>query len=343
MVFPTAAARDLVVKEYGAIEGGKQTLDRLEEQLEAAPVIVERTYDAPVEAVWAALTEPAQMKQWYFPEIESFQPEPGFETQVNVRYAGQEYRHLWKVTEAIPNKKIAYSWRHAGVPGDSVVSFELFPEGGKTRLRLMHTGLETFQPRKHPAYARKNYLQGWTHFGAALAEYLETKASAVDEEFIITRKFDAPRELVWKAWTEPEHLAQWWGGKGCEWISGKMELRPGGVFHYCMRWRNGHEMWGKFVYREIVPPQRLAFIVAFSDAQGGNTRHPMSPTWPLEVLNSLTFSQEPDGITKVTLRAVPINASAEERKTFKDGHKPMQQGISGTLDQLTAYLASLPR
>jgi len=344
MVFPTAAARDLVEKEYGAIESGNQTLDKLEERLEALPVIVERTYDAPVEAVWLALTEPAQIQQWYFAEIEAFKAEVGFETQVNVRYGGREYLHLWKVTEAVPKRKIAYSWRHPDVPGDSIVSFELFPEGSKTRLKLTHTGLETFQPKKHPMYARKNYLQGWSHFAVALDEYLETQASAVGEEFVIMRRFDAPRDLVWKAWTEPGHLAQWWGGKGCEWISGKTDLRPGGVFHYCLRWRNGHEMWGKFVYREIVPPERLEFIVAFSDAQGGNTRHPMSPTWPLEVLNTITFIEEHGGgITKVTLRAVPINASAEERKTFKDGHKPMQQGITGTLDQLTAYLAALPR
>src|SRR5262249_58306920 len=118
MVFPTAAARDLVVKEYGAIEGGRRTLDRLEEQLEKAPIIIERTFNAPAEAVWAALTEPAQMKQWYFPEIESFRPEPGFETQGNVRYAGQEDLHFWKVTEAVPKKKLAYGGRPAGVPGD---------------------------------------------------------------------------------------------------------------------------------------------------------------------------------------------------------------------------------
>jgi uncharacterized protein YndB with AHSA1/START domain len=343
MVFPTAAARDLVVKEYGAIEGGKQTLDRLEEQLEAVPVVVERTYDAPVETVWAALTEPAQMKQWYFTEIESFKPEVGFETQVNVRYRGREFLHLWKVTEAVPNKKIAYSWRHKDLPGDSIVSFELFPEGGKTRLKLTHTGLETFEPKKHPAYARKNHLQGWTHFGTALAEYLQTQASAVGEEFVIVRRFDAPRELVWKVYTEPEHLKHWWGPKGMTMSSCKVDLRPGGLFHYGMKTPDGHEMWGKFVYREIVPPEKLVFVVSFSDAQGGTTRHPMAPTWPLEMLNTITFMQEQDGITKVVFRAVPVNATAEERKTFKEGHKSMQQGFTGTLDQLTAYLASLPR
>jgi uncharacterized protein YndB with AHSA1/START domain len=123
----------------------------------------------------------------------------------------------------------------------------------------------------------------------------------------------------------------------------KVDLRPGGLFHYGMKTPDGHEMWGKFVYREIVPPEKLVFVVSFSDPQGGTTRHPMAPTWPLEMLNTVTFTQETDGITKVVLRAVPVNASAEERKVFKEGHKSMQQGFTGTLDQLTAYLASLPR
>src|SRR5262249_32753692 len=147
-----------------------------------------------------------------------------------------------------------------------------------------------------------------------------------------------PRDLVFKAWTEPERLAQWWGGKGCTWISGKMDFRPGGIFHYCMRWHNGHEMWGKFVYRDIVPPERLAFVVSFSDEQGGSTRHPMSPTWPLEVLNILTLSEDA-GKTTMMLEGIPINATAEERKTFRNGHKSMEQGFKGTLDQLVEYLA----
>lgn len=157
------------------------------------------------------------------------------------------------------------------------------------------------------------------------------------------RRFDAPRELVWKVYTEPEHLKHWWGPKGMSMASCKVDLRPGGLFHYGMKTPDGHEMWGKFVYREIVPPEKLVFVVSFSDPQGGTTRHPMSPTWPLEMLNTVTFTQETDGITKVVLRAVPVNASAEERKVFKEGHKSMQQGFTGTLDQLTAYLASLPR
>jgi uncharacterized protein YndB with AHSA1/START domain len=177
MVFPTAKDRDMIVREYGAIEGGKQTLARLGELMAKTPVIVERVLDAPIEMVWKALTDVGQMKQWYFTELESFKPEVGFETQVNVRHEGKDYLHFWKVTEVVPGKKIAYSWKYADYDGDSVVSFELFPEAAGTRLKLTHTGLETFHRETTPSLERGNFLKGWTHFANSLKEFLATKKS----------------------------------------------------------------------------------------------------------------------------------------------------------------------
>jgi uncharacterized protein YndB with AHSA1/START domain len=85
-VFSSAANRDFVVKEFGAIEGGKQTLDRLAEFLAKAPLVIERVCDAPVEAVWRAITDPAHMKQWYMTQLESFEPVVGFQTRFNVHH-----------------------------------------------------------------------------------------------------------------------------------------------------------------------------------------------------------------------------------------------------------------
>jgi len=72
-----------------------------------------------------------------------------------------------------------------------------------------------------------------------------------EREFVISRVFDAPRELVWKAWTEAPRLAQWWGPKGCTIRVVKLDVRPGGIFHYAMQYKPGHDMWGRFIYREI--------------------------------------------------------------------------------------------
>jgi uncharacterized protein YndB with AHSA1/START domain len=83
----------------------------------------------------------------------------------------------------------------------------------------------------------------------------EEKATNHDSELVITRIFDASRKLVFKAWTESEHLKHWWGPIGFSITVYKFDIRPGGVFHYSMRSSEGHEMWGKFVFHEIVAPE----------------------------------------------------------------------------------------
>jgi uncharacterized protein YndB with AHSA1/START domain len=162
--------------------------------------------------------------------------------------------------------------------------------------------------------------------------------AATQREFMLTRVFDAPRELVWKAFTEAERLKHWWGPKGFKMLSCKLDLRPGGVFHYGMQAPDGSEMWGRWVFREIVKPERLVIIVSFSDKDGGLTRHPYAPSWPAEMLGTSTFAEQ-GGKTLLTTRTVAFNATEEERKTFEAGFESMKQGFTGTWDQLAAYLA----
>jgi len=157
-------------------------------------------------------------------------------------------------------------------------------------------------------------------------------------EFVISRTFDAPRELVWKAWTEPERLAQWFGPKGTKISSSKNDLRPGGVYHYGMRTPDGTEMWGKWVYREVEKPARLVFVNSFSDPEGGITRHPFAPGWPLEMLSNITFDDD-GGKTRITIRWSPLNASDAEKNVFREGFSGMEKGWGGTMEQLEAYLA----
>ena len=134
-------------------------------------VVVERTLNAPVAKVWKALTDVDQMRQWYF-DLKEFRPEVGFEFEFVVEHEGNRYHHLCKITEVVAQKKIAYTWRYKGEPGDSLVTFELFPEDGKTRLKVTHTGIETFP--KTPAYARKKFEAGWTAIiGAELKKFVE--------------------------------------------------------------------------------------------------------------------------------------------------------------------------
>ena len=137
----------------------------------AEAVVIERTFNAPIARVWKALTDVDDMRRWYF-DLKEFKPEAGFEFEFTVEHEGFKYSHLCKITEVIPQKKLAYTWRYEGHEGDSLVTFELFADGDKTRLKLTHEGLETFP--KTPSFARKNFEAGWTAIiGSELRQFLE--------------------------------------------------------------------------------------------------------------------------------------------------------------------------
>ena len=155
--------------------------------------------------------------------------------------------------------------------------------------------------------------------------------------FEISRLYRAPREKVWQAWTEPARLKQWWGPKGFTVHTCKVDLRPGGTFLYGMRAPDGSDMWGKFVYREIKAPERLVFVVSFSDPQAGVTLHPGMEDWPRYILSTVQF-EDLSGKTKVSISWIPHEASETERRTFDEGRPSMHQGWGGTLDQLEAHL-----
>jgi uncharacterized protein YndB with AHSA1/START domain len=129
-------------------------------------------------------------------------------------------------------------------------------------------------------------------------------------ELVITRVFDAPRELVWKAWTEPERMKKWWGPKGFTSPVSKIDLQVGGKYLNCMRSPEGKDYWSTGVYREVVAPERLVMTDSFADAEGNvvpATYYGMSTDFPLELQVTATL-EEHEGKTKMTLRHVGIPA-----------------------------------
>jgi uncharacterized protein YndB with AHSA1/START domain len=143
--------------------------------MQTEPFVIERVYKASAEKIWKAITDETQMKQWYF-DLPGFKPEVGFEFRFTGGPPDKEYLHLCKITEVIPYKKLTYSWRYDGYPGNSFVTFELFPQGEETKLKLTHAGLESFAVSNNPDLDAKNFAEGWSHIiGISLKEFLEKK------------------------------------------------------------------------------------------------------------------------------------------------------------------------
>ncbi len=275
------------------------------------PLVVERTFDAPVSLVWKALTNKEDIKQWSF-DISEFAPRVGFEFQFYGGSEGVKYLHRCKITEAIPYKRLAYTWRYEGYAGDSLVTFDLFPEGDKTRVRLTHAGLETFP--KLPAFARKNFMEGWTQImGTSLKNFVEGNREA--REMTLTRVFDAPRELVFRAWSDPAH--QWWGPKGFTLPGCEMDFRPGGAYRFVMRGPDGQDNPLHGVYREIVRNERIVFTAILDNLPGH------------EILTTVTFAED-GGKTKLTVRQTTPPGEAG---------RGQNQGWSETLERLADLIA----
>ena len=137
------------------------------------PITIEKTFTAPVNVVWKAITDKDQMKLWYF-KLDEFVPETGFHFQFSGEgHKGEKYLHLCQITQVEQESKLAYSWRYKDYPGISFVTFELFPEGEQTRLKLSHDGIETFP--SSPDFAKESFAAGWTEIiGTSLKEFVES-------------------------------------------------------------------------------------------------------------------------------------------------------------------------
>jgi len=158
--------------------------------------------------------------------------------------------------------------------------------------------------------------------------------------FTISRVLDAPRDLVWQARSQREHFEKWWGPMGCKLEVRTFDFKPGGIIHYALKMPDGQTWWGRFVHREIVEPERMVFVSSFSDEKGGVARAPFNPNWPLEILNTMTFT-EAGGKTTLAIHAVPLDAIEDEQAAFEGMFDSMRQGFGGTLNQLESYLKGL--
>jgi uncharacterized protein YndB with AHSA1/START domain len=300
---------------------------------------LERLFDAPLPLVWEVWTRFEHLKHWFSPKpwtLPEFNAsdKTGAKIRMVMRSPDGKDSHAFigKYEEVVPFKKIVWTGGFEGLSGqDQMLTTVLFDEkDGKTRVRasqVMNYVNEATKPMMDGAPI------GWGMTMDQLGEHLATF-------FTVSRLLEAPRELVFKVQTDPEHLKKWFEPGGAKMLKAEMDLRPGGTYHYGYRNPDGSETWGKQSYLEIKAPEKLVFLQSFSDANGGLTRHPMAPTWPLQMLAS-TFFQDLGDKTLMTIAWMPYEADADAIKTFEAGRGSMTGGFKMMLDTLETYLKQL--
>ena len=300
-------------------------------------IIGRRLFDAPRELVFSMWAKPEHIARWWGPNgftltTEKMEFRPGGEW-IFVMHGpdGRDYPNHIVYREIVRPERITYS-HIGGTAFDSEATFT--EEDGKTLVTLRATfsdaAMRDFVIREYGAVEGMDQTLG--RLGGEVSKFNL-------EPFTISRWFDAPRDLVFRLWTEEEHTAKWFGPKGSTIVYSKNDLRPGGIYLYCMRYTGG-EMWGRWVYREITPPSRLVYVSSFSDRDGKLQPAPFAEEWPLQMLATVTFDAR-DGGTSVTVQWRPIAASAAEWETFDKGRASMTGGWTGTFEQLDAYLKTL--
>ena len=261
--------------------------------------------DYPNQITFLEIASPERIVYRNKPEIED--GIAAFHVTITLAAEGQKTNLVWRMVFASPEERTAIIKKHGAEEGLTQTISRL--ERAATKLS------DARSPSSAPAFGPKRH------------------------DFAISRMFDAPRELVFNLWSDPTHLRRWWGPKGCTVGFCNMDFRPGGQLLYNLRKADGTDMWGKFIYREILPPERIVFVNSFSDPQGNTTRAAFNAKWPLEVLNTLTLSEQ-FGMTRLVLLGVPLHATEEEWDVFEDMLMTLHQGYSGTFDQLSEYLAT---
>jgi uncharacterized protein YndB with AHSA1/START domain len=306
-------------------------------------IITERLLNAPRELVWKVLTEPEHIKHFWGPD--------GFTNtirQMDVKPGGQ-----WLFTMHGPDgtdypNRIIYrtvtppsymSWDHDGGEDhpESLRFFgelELFSEGSKTRIQLRLTVSSIGQRDDVAKYAVDGGIQNLERLAAYVAPMAETL-----NRFVIERSFAVSQTRLFEVCSQVEHLRQWMSPAGMKVIKADQNFKPGGTYHYGLATPDGHEMWGKITYREITPPSKLVYMQSFSDKDGNITSHPMSPTWPKEMVTTFEFIPEGPNQTRLKITWTYAGIDDTEAKTFHAAHAGMTGGWTGSLDQLQAYLA----
>lgn len=304
-----------------------------------------RVYDAPVEAVWDAWTDPKQVAPWWGPRgftITTHSKE--LKVGGHWRYTmhgpdGVDYANVTKYLEVEEHRKLVYD--HGGNDERKPlfrVTVLFSEEKGKTKMDMTMT-----LPTPEAAEETRKFIKkaGGDATWDRLAEYIEKSASG-KETFVINRSFDAPIDVMFEMWTNPEHLSKWLAPTGFDMEFFRADIKSGGKTFYVMSNAAGLKMYGRAEYREVRKPDLLIYTQQFCDENENVSRHPMAPTWPETMLTTVQFIEEGPERTRVTITWEVVGAvTDEEMETFINGRSGMTIGWTGAFDKLDQYLGSV--
>ena len=320
-------------------------------------IVTTHVFDAPRDLVWRTWTDPKLIPRWWGPKkytttvLKMDLRQGGTWRFVQRDDDGNEYGFHGEYREVVPPERIVDTFEFEGMPGHILVESTVFEEiGQKTKVTqkalfatvedlegMVASGMEegareTIERFTELVQERKKGAERSRAVGRDLVTD-QTKGRASKRELVITRIFDASRECVWNACTEPQQMKRWWGPKGFATPFLSVDLRLGGAFRYCMRSPEGKDYWGIGVYREIVPGKRIVYTDSFTDEKGNvvpATYYGMNADMPLEMLVTIAF-EEQDGKTKVSLHHAGIPVGPD-----RDG---ATQGWNEMFDKLVEFLA----
>ena len=309
---------------------------------DANEIAITRFYDAPVKLVWDAWTDPKQVAKWWGPRgftltTHSKDLRPGGSWVFTMHGPdGVDYPNKTQYIEVEPYARLVYDH---GANDDRPPLFRVtvvFTDvKGKTRMDMRMT-----LPTPEAAEETRKFVKkaGGNSTWDRLAEYLEEESSGRDV-FVIARTFEAPIEVLFDMWTDPQHLSQWLPPTGFTMRFIEADIRAGGSSSYSMSDGGSITMYGRAKYLEIQRPHRIVYTQQFCDEHGNISRHPLAPTWPETMLTNIELVAESPTRTRVMVRwEIYGSATPVEAQTFSDSKGGMTQGWTGSFDKLEAYL-----
>jgi uncharacterized protein YndB with AHSA1/START domain len=309
---------------------------------DANEIAITRFYDAPVKLVWDAWTDPKQVAKWWGPRgftltTHSKDLRPGGSWAYTMHGPdGVDYPNTTRYIEVEPYARLVYDHGESDDrPPLFRVTVVFTDVKGKTKMDMRMT-----LPTPEAAEETRKFVKkaGGNSTWDRLAEYLEEESSGRDV-FVIARTFEAPIEVLFDMWTDPQHLSQWLPPTGFTMRFIEADIRAGGSSSYSMSDGGTITMYGRAKYLEIERPHRIVYTQQFCDEHGNISRHPLAPTWPETMLTNIELVAESPTRTRVMVRwEIYGSATSVEAQTFSDSKGGMTQGWTGSFDKLEAYL-----